>query len=211
MNNVDLNNDNVCGLRDEIFNKPNIIDEAFNSFCDTLNCSIEQIKEQREIDLKKTKSEIVITESDVIFDNTIKRSPIKKTPKRLVSKKKLTSKPSILYVDDEKHNLSSFESIFRKDFNVFTALNFSDVKRILKREKINIIISDIKMSIKDGVYILKYVKKYYPTINRFLTSAFSTEIDTNQILNKNIASKVFNKPWSVDDMMSSFSLKTSSI
>ena len=53
-------------------------------------------------------------------------------------------KHSILCVDDEIDNIEALERLFRKKYNVLTALSGEDALGIIKkeREKISLIISD---------------------------------------------------------------------
>ena len=44
----------------------------------------------------------------------------------------MPEKIKILYVDDEENNLNSFRAYFRKEYNIYTALNVFEAFEILQ-------------------------------------------------------------------------------
>ena len=59
---------------------------------------------------------------------------------------------TVLYIDDEPHNLISFRASFRRDFNIFTAESAEEGKKILDSNKqISVILSDQRMPKTTGI------------------------------------------------------------
>jgi len=85
----------------------------------------------------------------------------------------MTDKTSILYVDDEENNLNSFRAQFRKQYEVFTAVNAKDAFRVLEKNKIHIIISDQRMPQTTGVEFLEKTIEKYPDSMRLLITAYA--------------------------------------
>ena len=58
---------------------------------------------------------------------------------------------NVLYVDDERHNLTAFKATFRRDFNVFIADSGEEGIRILQQNIIHVILSDQRMPKMTGI------------------------------------------------------------
>ena len=82
-------------------------------------------------------------------------------------------KYNILYVDDEKHNLSTFKVAFRRSYNIFTAINAFEGLDVLKEQDIHIIISDQRMDGMSGVEFFKRVKVSHPDCIRIILTGYS--------------------------------------
>ncbi len=61
---------------------------------------------------------------------------------------------NILYVDDEEYNLIYFVAVFRRYFNVFTALSAKEAEVTLAQNDIHVLITDQRMPIKLGTELL---------------------------------------------------------
>lgn len=107
----------------------------------------------------------------------------------------MTDKTSILYVDDEENNLNSFRAHFRKQYEVFTALNASDAYELLEKNEIHIIISDQRMPKTTGVEFLEGTIEKYPDSMRLLITAYSDLDLVIQAINRGQISKFLQKPW----------------
>lgn len=91
---------------------------------------------------------------------------------------------NILYVDDEDDNLRIFKASFRREFNVFTAVNTSIAKEILQNNDIQLIISDQRMPDKTGVEFLEETIIDFPDVIRIILTAFSDTTDIIRAVNK---------------------------
>lgn len=103
---------------------------------------------------------------------------------------------NILFVDDELSILKSIKRMFFKSgYNIFLAEGASEGLEVLKNNKIDIVVSDVKMPEMDGLTFLEEVKKYYPSIDRIVLSGF-VEIDSVlKAIIKGIAFDYITKPW----------------
>ena len=64
-------------------------------------------------------------------------------------------KLQVLYVDDERHNLTSFKATYRRDFSVHTAESAKEGLKILKEKEIHVVLSDQRMPEMTGVEFFK--------------------------------------------------------
>lgn len=116
----------------------------------------------------------------------------------MMEKKKV--KPVILYVDDERYNLTTFTSTFRKRYTIFSALSGKDAIEILKKENIDIIITDQRMPEMTGLQFLEAVLHEFPSPVRMILTGFSDiEAITNAINNGSVL-RYITKPWNEDEL-----------
>lgn len=102
----------------------------------------------------------------------------------------------ILFVDDETQILRSITRLFMDtEYEVLTAESGADALDILESEKVDVIVSDMKMPKMTGYELLSEVKKRFPNIVRIILSGFSDERIVFDALQKNIAKLYILKPW----------------
>ncbi len=109
-------------------------------------------------------------------------------------------KYNILYVDDEKHNLSTFRVAFRRFYNVFVALNAFEGLDILKENEIHVIISDQRMDGMSGVEFFKRIKKSHPDGIRIILTGYSDMNIIVRAINECGIFRFMMKPWDEAEM-----------
>ena len=103
---------------------------------------------------------------------------------------------AILFVDDEVQILKSLKRLFLDtDYEVFTAESGKEALEILAREKIDLIITDMRMPVMDGCQLLQKVKESHPSVLRVILSGYSEKSVILEALQKNIAKLYVLKPW----------------
>ena len=111
---------------------------------------------------------------------------------------------TILYVDDEMPNLRGFKSTFRRLYNVITALGPHEALDIVKREKIDLIVSDHRMPHMSGVQLLKDVFAYNPNIKRMILSGFIKRADLLETIGDFGIHDFVTKPWDFENLNAIF-------
>lgn len=109
-------------------------------------------------------------------------------------------KISIIYVDDEEHNLMSFKATFRLKYNVFTAISGADAIKIMDSEHIDIIITDQRMPNMTGVQFLESILDKHPDPMRILLTGYA---DLNAVIDAVNKGKIFHyltKPWNEEEL-----------
>lgn len=107
-----------------------------------------------------------------------------------------TNSPRILLVDDEKPILSSLKRLLRPhQYNLFTAESAADGLKILEKEDIDIVISDMRMPNMDGATFLQIVLEKWPDTVRMLLSGFSEVNSIIDGINKGQIYHYITKPW----------------
>ncbi len=103
----------------------------------------------------------------------------------------------ILIVDDDKNNIVLITDILEMDgYNVHTAKNGLEALNVVKKENINLVISDIRMPKMDGMATLREIKKIKPDLDVILMTAFG-EVESYLDAMDMGAFEYFNKPFDV--------------
>jgi response regulator RpfG family c-di-GMP phosphodiesterase len=106
-----------------------------------------------------------------------------------------TNKPNILYVDDEVNNLVAFKANFRIDYNIFTAETAEAGMKILRENKIHVIITDQRMPGQTGVEFLERAIKEFPEPIRILLTGYSDINVVIDAINKGQIFRYLMKPF----------------
>ena len=110
------------------------------------------------------------------------------------------SKARILVVDDEAIVRISCERILKpKGYEILTADNAQAGLDMLDREKIDLVLTDLKMPGMDGLEFLKSVKSKCPQVAVVMVTGYST-IDTAVKSIKLGAYDYLNKPFTPDQL-----------
>lgn len=111
-------------------------------------------------------------------------------------------KYTVLYIDDEESNLRIFKNTFRRDFNVYLANSAELALKILRENKVDVLITDQRMPKMTGVELLKEVKKHYPDIppNRLMVSGYAAPGDIDDAFNKYDLYRFISKPWNEEEL-----------
>ena len=85
----------------------------------------------------------------------------------------MKSSISILVVDDEEMMRSLLRKILsREGYQILTADDGASAIEMLEREKIDLVISDIKMPRMDGFELLDRIKREYPQVGVIIMTAY---------------------------------------
>ncbi len=87
----------------------------------------------------------------------------------------LAKQPSLLIVEDDKNNLLSLEKIFnRESVTVYTALDGREALDMVRKQPIDVVLTDLMMPGLGGDELLKAVKSVSPDVEVVLMTAFGT-------------------------------------
>ncbi|TMO88454.1 response regulator [Pseudoalteromonas spongiae] len=101
----------------------------------------------------------------------------------------------ILLVDDEPEVTNAIARLLRKDYTITKCSEPENVLEIVKQNDIDLVLSDIRMPVIDGVELLSQVKAYDPDIGRVLLSGYSDMELCQRAITDDIASIILAKPW----------------
>jgi two-component system sensor histidine kinase/response regulator len=104
-------------------------------------------------------------------------------------------KISVLYIDDEKNNLLSFQAAFRRKCKIFIANSAAEGMSILNSEKVHVVIADQRMPHSTGVEFFEVVRKSHPHPMRVLITGYTDVQAIVDAVNKGEIYRYIKKPW----------------
>lgn len=107
----------------------------------------------------------------------------------------------ILIVDDEENILNSLKRLFRKEpYEIFTATGGEEGLKILDDHQIDLIISDLKMPLMNGIEFLKKAKDKNPTPLRIVLTGHADLRSIIDVVNQGGIYRFLLKPWDDDEL-----------
>ncbi len=104
-------------------------------------------------------------------------------------------KAKLLFVDDEERILNALRSVFRSQYNVFTASSGPEAMEFMKRFRPHVVISDQRMPDMTGVEFLRQVKDMAPHTVRILLTGYSDLASIVGSINDGEVFRFISKPW----------------
>ncbi len=113
------------------------------------------------------------------------------------------AKVKILYIDDEKINLSNFTASFEGEFEVITAISGNEGLEIFKScHDIAVVVADQRMPGMSGVEMLTRIYEMDPDPIRIILTGYINPQDIIQAVNQGHIHQYINKPWNIDQVRS---------
>src|SRR6476646_8972621 len=107
---------------------------------------------------------------------------------------------SVLYIDDEPHNLTAFKAAFRRDFNVFLAESAVAARKIVEENDIHVILSDQRMPVTTGIEFFESIIESHPEPIRILVTGYTDISAVVDAINRGQVYKYLTKPWNESDI-----------
>lgn len=109
--------------------------------------------------------------------------------------------PGVLFVDDEKGILAALRRLFiDEEWDLYFALSAAEALEVLGEQRVDLVISDVRMPGMDGIELLMKVKQAYPQTVRILLSGYADNSSVIQAFNEGAAQQVLPKPWNDEEL-----------
>ena len=108
--------------------------------------------------------------------------------------------PRVLCVDDEVNVLESVTDMLRKRFDVVTTTNGFEGLRMLKEDRFEVLVSDMRMPMLNGARFLTLAREHSPDTVRLLLTGQSTLDDAVVAVNDGEVFRVLLKPCGRQDL-----------
>lgn len=107
---------------------------------------------------------------------------------------------NVLLVDDEPINLFAVKSLLRRYYTVFTATDPVLALEIIKKEEIDLVLSDQLMPGMTGVKLLAAIMNENPSIRRFILTAYNGDDELKNARKNRIVDFILEKPFEINDL-----------
>lgn len=105
----------------------------------------------------------------------------------------------ILIVDDEIGLRSLLNSIFSQDYSVYLAEDGETAVDIIKGDKLNLALLDMRLKNMDGLEILENIRKYDKDIKVFILTAFTDPKKVDKLKQLGIEG-ILQKPFDIFEL-----------
>jgi serine/threonine-protein kinase len=110
------------------------------------------------------------------------------------------NKPIILLIDDDERILRSLRMLFFVAYEVRMTTDPQEAIRILKEEKIHVVISDQRMPVMQGSELLRIARETSPATMRILLTGYSDLEASIASVNEGEVFRYLMKPWNGDEV-----------
>jgi len=108
---------------------------------------------------------------------------------------------TIIYVDDEESACKAFKANYRRDFNVITTTDVSEVFELIELHDPVCVVADQRMPGElKGVDVLTRIAETYPDVKRVLTTAYMDYEAAENAINKAHVQNLVRKPWNLSEL-----------
>jgi len=111
-----------------------------------------------------------------------------------------SSRPRVLFIDDEERILTALKTIFRGRYHVLTAANGQEALDFIGKFKIPVIVSDQRMPGMQGVELLRRARELSPDSVRILLTGYSDLASIVGSINEGEVYRFISKPWDNQDL-----------
>lgn len=108
---------------------------------------------------------------------------------------------SIFYFDDETMLLELFQEMFGREYDVRTASDLAEARRLLAERPADVVISDQVMPEISGKEFLREVAKAYPSTYRVLLTGALTVGHALEEVRAGVVHAFVAKPWAEAEML----------
>jgi putative nucleotidyltransferase with HDIG domain len=106
----------------------------------------------------------------------------------------------ILLVDDEPANLRLLERLFRRNYQVFTALSGAEALDLLSKHDVALLITDQRMPGMTGIELLKRAAALRPHMVRMILTGYADMGALVEAINCGQVYRYVSKPWNNEDL-----------
>lgn len=113
----------------------------------------------------------------------------------------MTTKHSILLVDDEPEILFSLRGLLRREFDLHTAESGLEALDVLNRQPVHVIMTDQRMPQMTGVELLTRARGDCPEAIRIIFTGYADIKAVIDAVNRGQIYRYLTKPWDPDELV----------
>lgn len=112
----------------------------------------------------------------------------------------MADKPTLLLIDDEERILRSLAMLFRGVYTLHATVDPQDALAVVERERVHVVVSDQRMPLMRGAYLLREVRKRSPNTMRILLTGYSELDAVVASVNEGEIFRFVQKPWDAQEL-----------
>lgn len=112
----------------------------------------------------------------------------------------MSTRPTVLLVDDEERILRSLAMMFRPHYDLRTTTDPNQALQIVRDQRIHVVVSDQKMPQMRGADLLRQIKDISPNTMRLLLTGYSELDAILASVNEGEIFRFINKPWDAQEL-----------
>jgi signal transduction histidine kinase len=112
----------------------------------------------------------------------------------------LPKRHTVLVIDDEAQIVKSIINALRLDYRVLGTTSAAEAIEILRREQVNVVMSDQRMPEMTGVELLQRIGREQPDAIRLLFTGYADISAVIDAINKGSVYRYITKPWDPDEL-----------
>ena len=110
-------------------------------------------------------------------------------------KNKIIEKRNVLFVDDDEAILRSLErGLLDESYNKLFTKSSKEALRVLKRKKVHVIVTDMRMPEMTGLELLRIARQEYPNITGIVFTGYELDTELQNAFNQGEIFKLISKP-----------------
>jgi len=112
----------------------------------------------------------------------------------------MNDKPVVLFVDDEERIVRLLKIMFRREYDVYTALSAREAIGLLETIPVDVLASDQRMPETTGIELLSQVRARWPETVRVLLTGYSDLVAIIGAVNEGEVYRFLSKPWNQTEL-----------
>lgn len=109
---------------------------------------------------------------------------------------------TLLFIDDDASILILLKRLFQPlGYNILTAESGAEALVLLEKERVDLVISDMKMPQMTGVEVLEQIRAKWPDVVRILQTGYSDLSSVIAAINRGEIYRYITKPWVNNDVV----------
>ncbi len=113
----------------------------------------------------------------------------------MFNKQKIARKKTVLFIDDDEATLHSLErGLLDESYNKLFVKSAKEALEALKRKKVHVIVTDMRMPEMTGLELLRIARKEYPNIIGIVLTGYALDTELQNAVRQGEIFKLIPKP-----------------
>lgn len=106
----------------------------------------------------------------------------------------------ILYVDDERNNLLGFQTLFGKNYKVFTTDSSKRALELIEIYPFKVVITDLHLMETTGIKLAKRINNRFPEMKIMMVTGTIDPEQINSVVETGLFYSIIQMPWNYEEL-----------